>query len=77
MDCRSTRRRAWRLYISHSIKESEPPLFSEPSLFLIKPDRTLFAVQISSMPLARPPLADILKAVDFVVEKNYPARGEA
>ena len=69
--------RAWGLYISHAIKEPEPPVFSEPGLFLIKPDRTLFAAQVSSMPFARPPLTDVLRAIDFVVEKNYPARGEA
>lgn len=69
--------REWGLYISHSIKEPEPPEFSEPGLFLIKPDKTLFAAQISSMPFARPPLADILKTIDYVVQNNYPARGEA
>lgn len=69
--------REWGLYISRSIKEPEPPEFSEPGLFLIKPDKTLFAAQISSMPFLRPPLADVLKAIDRVVQSNYPARGEA
>ena len=69
--------RAWGLYISRSIKETEPPEFSEPGLFLIKTDMTLFAAQISTMPFARPPLADIVRAIDFVVQNNYPARGEA
>lgn len=69
--------RAWGLYISRSIKDTEPPEFSEPGLFLIKPDNTLFAAHVSTMPFARPPFADIVRAVDFVVQKNYPARGEA
>lgn len=69
--------RAWGLYISRSIKETEPPEFSEPGLFLIRPDKTLFAAQFSTMPFARPPFADILRAIDFVVQNNYPARGEA
>jgi hypothetical protein len=28
------------------------------------------------MPFARPHFADILGALDFVIAKNYPARGE-
>jgi hypothetical protein len=28
------------------------------------------------MPFARPSFGDILKAIDFVVAKDYPARGE-
>jgi len=69
--------REWGLYISRSIKEIEPAEFSEPGLFLIKPDKTLFAAQVSTMPFARPPFADVVRAIDFVVQNNYPARGEA
>jgi peroxiredoxin len=69
--------RAWGLYVSRAIKDSEPPEFSEPGLFLIKPDKTLFAAQVSTMPFARPPFADIVRAIDFVIQNNYPARGEA
>jgi len=28
------------------------------------------------MPFARPHFSDILAAIDFVLENNYPARGE-
>jgi hypothetical protein len=28
------------------------------------------------MPFARPGFAELLKAIDFVLQKNYPARGE-
>jgi peroxiredoxin len=69
--------RAWGLYISRSIKADEPPLFAEPGLFLIKPDGTLYCSSIQTMPFARPSIADVLQAVTFVTEKNYPARGEA
>ncbi|WP_044397801.1 peroxiredoxin-like family protein [Lacinutrix sp. Hel_I_90] len=64
------------LYISKGIK-AEPDTFIEPGLFLIKPDQTLYAVSLQSMPFARPEFDAILKAIDFVVEKDYPARGEA
>jgi hypothetical protein len=29
------------------------------------------------MPFARPHFKEILAAIDFIVEKDYPARGEA
>lgn len=73
--------RAWGLAISTSrgktsIGIEEPPLFSEPGLFLIKPDGTLYYGAIQTMPFARPHFDELLKAIDFVVAKDYPARGE-
>lgn len=69
--------REWGLFISEGIKDSEPDTFSEPALFLIRPDSTLYAASIQSMPFARPNLDDIVSAIDFVVKKEYPARGGA
>ena len=73
--------RAWGLYISSgrgktSTGVEEPALFSEPGLYLVRPDGTLYFGTVQTMPFARPNFADILKAVDFVVAKDYPARGE-
>lgn len=69
--------RAWGLYISRGVKEPEPPLFAEPGLFLIRPDGTLYCSSVQTMPFARPSFAEILQAVTFITDKNYPARGEA
>ena len=69
--------RAWGLFISAGVKDGEPSLFSEPGLFLIRPDQTLYAASIQTMPFARPSFADVLAGVKFVSEKDYPARGEA
>jgi len=74
--------REWGLYVSTSIGKTssgvvEPDQFSEPGLFLVKPDQTLYASSIATMPFARPHFKDILAAVDVVIAKNYPARGEA
>ena len=55
----------------------EPALFTEPGLFLVRPDGTLYWAAIQTMPFARPGFADVLKALDFVIAKDYPARGEA
>ena len=68
--------RDWSLFISAGIKE-EPAMFAEPGLFLIRPDQTLYAASIQTMPFARPSFSDVLAAVKFVTEKDYPARGEA
>ena len=73
--------RAWGLYVSAGIGKTsigieEPALFSEPGLFLIRPDGTLYFGSVQTMPFARPAFGDILKAVDFAIARNYPARGE-
>ena len=73
--------RKWGLYISAhlgttSIGVEEPHRFNEPGLFLVRPDMTLYYTSVQSSPFARPSFSDLLKAVDFVVANDYPARGE-
>jgi peroxiredoxin len=73
--------RQWGLYVSTgrgttSAGVEEPALFSEPGLFLVRPDRTLYFASVQTMPFARPHFTDILSALDFVIAKDYPARGE-
>ncbi len=74
--------RAFGLYMSKgkgptSIGIEEPALFNEPGLFLIRPDGQLYWGNVSTMPFARPHFDEVLKALDFVLAKNYPARGDA
>ena len=74
--------RAWGLYISSSrgvtsAGVEEPKQFNEPGLFLIRPDGTLYMAAVQSVPFARPHLDEVLKAVDFVKERDYPPRGDA
>ncbi|MEM8631726.1 MAG: peroxiredoxin-like family protein [Pseudomonadota bacterium] len=73
--------REWGLYISTSrgktsIGIEEPALFSEPGLFLVNADQTLYYMSVQTMPFVRPHFSELLKALDFAIEKNYPARGE-
>ncbi|WP_179019551.1 peroxiredoxin-like family protein [Winogradskyella forsetii] len=68
--------RAWGLFISKGIKD-EPETFIEPGLFLIRPDQELYAASIQSMPFARPEFDALIKAIKFVKNEDYPARGEA
>ncbi|ABC63316.1 peroxiredoxin-like family protein [Erythrobacter litoralis] len=68
--------REWGLYISEKRPDSdEPEMFSEPGLFLVRPDMTLYFAETQSAPFTRPPLDELLQAVAFIQEKNYPARG--
>jgi peroxiredoxin len=73
--------REWGLYISSSqgkssINIEEPPLFSEPGVFLVRPDGTLYYGAVQTMPFARPVFSELLQAIDFTIARDYPARGE-
>lgn len=74
--------RAWGLFVSAGVGKTsigieEPALFSEPGLFLVRPDGTLYFSAVQTMPFARPKFQEILTAADFVIGRDYPARGEA
>jgi peroxiredoxin len=73
--------RRWGLYISESrgmtsIGIEEPALFSEPGLFLVKPDGTLYASIVQTMPFVRLHFNELIGALDSsIIPKAYPARG--
>ena len=74
--------RKWGLYVSRSNGKTsagvvEPDLFNEPGLFIVRPDGTLYWGTTSTMPFGRPHFNEILQSLDFVISKNYPARGDA
>ncbi|MGB0847204.1 MAG: peroxiredoxin-like family protein [Thiolinea sp.] len=73
--------RQWGLYTTlsrgkTSIGIEEPALFSEPGLFIVRPDGTLYYGSTQTMPFARPAFQDLLGAIDFALANDYPARGE-
>jgi len=74
--------RKWGLYVSRSKGPTsagivEPDLFSEPGLFIVRPDGMLYWGTTSTMPFGRPHFNEILQSLDFVISKDYPARGDA
>ena len=74
--------RAWGLFVSSGIGKTsigieEPALFNEPGVFLVRPDGTLYASNVQTMPFARPVFDQVLQSMKIVKERNYPARGEA
>ncbi len=73
--------RDWGLYISAgrgltSINIEEPALFSEPGLFIVNNDQTLYYASVQTMPFSRPHFSELVGALDFVIKNDYPARGE-
>lgn len=73
--------RDWGLYVSAGIGKTsigieEPALFSEPGLFMVRPDGTLYYGSVQTMPFVRPHFSELVAALDIVIERNYPARGE-
>lgn len=73
--------REWGLYISTSrgktsIGIEEPALFSEPGLFMVTPEQTLYYGSVQTMPFVRPHFSELVGALDFAIANDYPARGE-
>ncbi|MEN8831309.1 MAG: peroxiredoxin-like family protein [Pacificibacter sp.] len=73
--------REWGLYISTSrgktsIDIMEPDLFSEPGIFMVTPEQSLYYGIVQTMPFCRPSFGELSGALDFVIKNNYPARGE-
>ncbi|WP_085909184.1 peroxiredoxin-like family protein [Kiloniella majae] len=73
--------REWGLYISTSrgktsIGIEEPALFSEPGVFLVTPEQTLYYASVQTMPFVRPVFKEMIGALDFVIANDYPGRGE-
>ncbi|MGD1909779.1 MAG: hypothetical protein ACFB2X_02605 [Rivularia sp. (in: cyanobacteria)] len=66
---------SWGLYISQGAFSSEPAMFDEPGIFLVKEDRTLFFAGVNNAPFARPPLNDLISGIKYVTTNKYPVRG--
>jgi peroxiredoxin len=74
--------REWGLYVSRSNGLTsagvvEPDLFNEPGLYIVRPDGTLYWGTTTTMPFGRPHFNEILQSLEFVIAKDYPARGDA
>jgi peroxiredoxin len=68
--------RKWGLYISGKRPDSdEPDVFSEPGLFLVRPDMSLYFASTQNAPFTRPPLDELLQGIKYVVGNDYPTRG--
>ena len=80
-DLSLTTARDWGLYISTSrgktsIGIEEPALFSEPGLFMVTPEQSLYYGSVQTMPFVRPHFSELVAALDFAIKNSCPARGE-
>ena len=68
--------REWGLYISSARDDSdEPNVFSEPGMFLVRPDGTLCFASVQNAPFTRPSFDQLLQGIDYILEHDYPVRG--
>lgn len=63
--------------MSAGVNEHEPAVFNEPALYLVRSDATVYSAHVQSTPFARPHLDSLICAVEFISDRDYPARGEA
>lgn len=68
--------RKWGLYVSKAIKPDEPELFSEPGLFIVRPSGDLYAASIQTMPFTRPGIDELIAGFKYIIDNDYPGRGE-
>jgi len=68
--------RDWGLFVSSSAADFEPEQFSEPALFLVRPNGVLYGSTVNSMPFARASFQDLLIAVGRILEFDPPERGK-
>lgn len=66
----------WGLFISKGMSDAEPELFSEPGLFLTKPDSSIYYVAVNSMTFVRPRMSELLKALEGKIAQDPRARGD-
>jgi len=64
----------WGLYVSKGELAGEPPYFSEPGLFLVRPDGVLFFAGVNNAPYGRTDLDTLLSGLDYVLNHSYPLR---
>jgi peroxiredoxin len=68
--------RAWGLYMSDAIKDNEPAVFSEPGLAIVRPNGQLYHWSLQTAPFGRAKAADLAGVLKFVIENDYPVRGQ-
>ena len=66
------------VYVSDPLSPDEADgRFSEPAVFVLRPDATIQIAAISNGPSARPDLAELLDGMIFTINNQKPARGIA
>jgi peroxiredoxin len=67
--------RTWGLFLSSSIRDGEPAVFSEPGMAIVRPDGTLYHWSVQTAPFGRAKAAELAGNLKYVIENDYPVRG--
>lgn len=67
--------KAYGLFISDAISDKEPAHFSEPGVFVIRPDGSLYAEFVQNTPFSRPDIKQLSEGLEFAFKNDYPVRG--
>ena len=66
----------WGLFVSAGLSDAEPDRFTEPGTFLVRANGTLYASIVQTMPFTRTPASNLLNSMEWILQNDYPARGE-
>lgn len=67
--------RSWGLYATRLTMQGADRHFIEPGLFLLRPDHSLYALWIATLPSARPEVAWLVETIAYLAERGFPLRG--
>ncbi len=68
--------RDWGLYLSDKVQDKEPAVFSEPGVAIVRPNGELYHWSLQTAPFGRAKAADIAGVLKFIIENDYPVRGQ-
>lgn len=71
----SAQMRPWGLFLSRGGGE-RADVYSEPGLFMVRPDGTLFWQAIQSLPWGRPRFDELLPGLDYMAGHDWAVRGD-
>jgi peroxiredoxin len=67
--------RGWGLYASRMTMHGAERFCVEPGLFLLRPDHSLYALWIQSLPSARPQVSWLVETLTYLANAGFPLRG--
>lgn len=67
--------RSWGLYASQLTMQGAQRFCLEPGLFLLRPDHTLYALWLQTLPSARPDVDWLVETLGYLSSHGFPLRG--
>ena len=67
--------RRWGTYLTTRPEGEQSVTFCEPAIFLVRPNKKIYAVLVQSLPCGRPDLDNLVQGLDFLAKQGFPARG--